>query len=275
MNVMHNYVIPSRDALEFAGLVERIEADALLSIETVSSARRPLLAYGAAVLEEIIRQANPKEIVISALGVREGLLYARLSAEEQAEDPLIVSAREFNELRSRAPEHGEELFAWTDRLIASSHLAEDDQDRRLRHAACLLSDISWRAHPDYRGAQAYDLVANAAFIGVDHPSRAFLALAASYRHVSNGDFLAPQSRSLVTARQLDRARILGAAMRVAFNISAAMPGVLPRAPMFCAKGQVILTLPADLAPLSGERLQSRMRQFARLIGDEAEIRTLA
>ena len=77
MNVMHNYVIPSRDALEFAALVERIEADALLSIESVSSARRPLLAYGAAVLEEIIRQSNPKEIVVSALGVREGLIYSQ------------------------------------------------------------------------------------------------------------------------------------------------------------------------------------------------------
>jgi exopolyphosphatase len=60
MNVMHNYVIPSRDALEFAGLVERIDADALLSIESVSSARRPLLAYGAAVLEEIIRHLRAR-----------------------------------------------------------------------------------------------------------------------------------------------------------------------------------------------------------------------
>ncbi len=272
MNVMHNYVIPSRDALEFARLVERIEAEALLSIESISSARRPLLAYGAAVLEEIIRQANPKEIVISALGVREGLLYSQLSRERQAEDPLIVSAREFNRLRSRAPAHGEELFAWTSRLIASTHLEEDEEDRRLRRAACLLSDISWRAHPDNRGVQAYDLVANAAFIGVDHPSRAFLALAAAYRHLSNEDFVSPQSRTLVTARQLDRARILGAAMRVAYNISAAMPGVLPRAPMICDKGRVILNLPADLAPLSGERLHSRMRQFARLIGGDPEIR---
>jgi exopolyphosphatase / guanosine-5'-triphosphate,3'-diphosphate pyrophosphatase len=272
MNVMHNYVIPSRDALEFAALVERIEADALLSIESISSARRPLLAYGAAVLEEIIRQSSPKEIVVSALGVREGLIYSRLTREEQEEDPLVVSAREFNQLRSRAPEHGEELYAWTSRLIESTHLEEDDQDRRLRHAACLLSDISWRAHPDYRGVQAYDLVANAAFIGVDHPSRAFLALAASYRHMSNEDVVSPQSRALVTARQLDRARILGAAMRVAYNISAAMPGVLPRAPMMSAKGRVILNLPADLAPLSGERLLSRMRLFARLIGGEPEIR---
>src|SRR5208337_3218695 len=174
MNVMHNYVIPSRDALEFARLVERIEADALMEIESISSARRPLLAYGAAVLEEIIRQANPKEIVISVLGVREGLLYSKLPVETQAEDPLIISAREFNRLRSRAPAHGEELFEWTSRLFATTHLDEDEEDRRLRHAACLLSDISWRAHPDYRGAQAYDLVANSAFIGVHHPARAFL-----------------------------------------------------------------------------------------------------
>jgi exopolyphosphatase/guanosine-5'-triphosphate,3'-diphosphate pyrophosphatase len=243
-----------------------------MEIEAVSSARRPLLAYGAAVLEEIIRQANPKEIVISALGVREGLLYSQLPMEAQAEDPLIVSAREFNCLRSRAPAHGEELFEWTSRLFATTHLEEDEEDRRLRHAACLLSDISWRAHPDYRGAQAYDLVANAAFIGVDHPSRAFLALAAAYRHLSNEDFVTPQSRSLVSARQLDRARIIGAAMRVAYNISAAMPGVLPRAPMVLDKGHVVLTLPAALAPLSSERLQSRMRQFARLIGSDPEIR---
>ncbi len=272
MNVMHNYVIPSRDALEFARLVERIEADALMEIEAVASARRPLLAYGAAVLEEIIRQANPKEIVISALGVREGLLFSQLRVETQAEDPLIVSAREFNRLRSRAPAYGEELFEWTSRLFATTHLDEDEDDRRLRHAACLLSDISWRAHPDYRGAQAYDLVANSAFIGVDHPSRAFVALAAAYRHLSNEDFVTPQSRSLVSARQLDRARIIGAAMRVAYNISAAMPGVLPRAPMVLDKGHVVLTLPAELAPLSSERLQSRMRQFARLIGSDPEIR---
>jgi exopolyphosphatase/guanosine-5'-triphosphate,3'-diphosphate pyrophosphatase len=64
-------------------------------------------------------------------------------------------------------------------------------------------------------------------------------------------------------------------MRVAYNISAAMPGVLPRAPMICDKGHVILTLPPDLAPLSSERLRSRMRQFARLIGGDPEIRTSA
>ena len=272
MRVMHNYVIPTRDALEFVKLVERIETEALTSIETVSAARRPLLAYGAAVLEEIIRRSTPKEIVISALGVREGLLFEGLSPEDQAQDPLIIAARQFNLLRSRSPGHAEELFHWTSQFLGASHLEESPEETRLRHAACLLSDIAWRAHPDYRGEQSYDLVANAAFVALDHPSRAYLALAASYRHVSGDQEVSPHARSLVSPRQLDRARLLGAAMRVAYIVSAAMPGVLPRAPMAVQRGRVVLTLPSDLAALNSDRLQSRLRQFARLLGGDPEVR---
>jgi exopolyphosphatase/guanosine-5'-triphosphate,3'-diphosphate pyrophosphatase len=275
MNVMHNYVIPARDALDFAKLVERIEAEALTSIESVSSARRPLLAYGAAVLEEIIRRANPREVVISALGVREGLLFEALAPAEQSQDPLIMAARQFNLLRSRAPAHAEELFQWTSQFLGTTHLEETSEEMRLRHAACLLSDIAWRAHPDYRGEQSYDLVANAAFVGLDHSSRAFLALAASYRHVSSDQDVSQQARSLVSARQLDRARILGAAMRVAYIVSAAMPGILPRTPLVAQKGRIALILPSDLAPLNSDRLQTRLRQFARLIGGDPEIRAVA
>jgi exopolyphosphatase/guanosine-5'-triphosphate,3'-diphosphate pyrophosphatase len=272
IRVMHNYVIPTRDALEFVKLIERSEAEAPTSIESVSSARRPLLAYGAAVLEEIIRRAEPREVIISALGVREGLLYESLAPAEQAQDPLIEAARQFNLLRSRAPAHAEELFDWTSRFLGTSHLEETAEETRLRHAACLLSDIAWRAHPDYRGEQSYDLVANASFVALDHPSRAFLALAASYRHVSIDQEVSPQTRPLASARQVDRARILGAAMRVAYIVSAAMPGVLPRTPMIVEKGRIALLLPSDLAPLNSDRLQTRLRQFARLVGGDPEIR---
>jgi exopolyphosphatase/guanosine-5'-triphosphate,3'-diphosphate pyrophosphatase len=61
-------------------------------------------------------------------------------------------------------------------------------------------------------------------------------------------------------------------MRVAYILSAAMPGVLPRAPMSARKGKVVLALPPDLAALNSDRLQSRLKQFARLIGGDPEIR---
>ncbi|MCC2096229.1 MAG: exopolyphosphatase [Hyphomicrobiales bacterium] len=271
LNVMHGYEIDARDAADFAALVERIQADALVGIETISSGRRPLLAYGAVVLEEIMRKAKPSRIIVSALGLREGVLYDRLDADTRKRDPLLEASSDLNILRSRAPKHGEELRGWTDIFMRSTKLEETPVEKRLRHAACLLADIGWRAHPDYRGEQSLNIIANAAFVGIDHPGRAFLAIANFYRHTGETDF-SLGLRQLASARLLDRAHILGAAMRVAYVLSAAMPDVLPRAPMVCRRDKLILTLPKALAPLGNSRVAARMKVLARLIGRTPEIR---
>lgn len=274
LHVMHGYVIPGREALEFCRLVRRVPVDTLSRIDTVSDVRRPLLAYGALVLEHILRIGKPANVFLSAQGVREGRLYELLSDEERKADPLISAAAELNEVRSRSPAHGWELIDWTDRFMAGSGIDESVEEKRLRHAACLLSDISWRAHPDYRGEQSLNLIAHAAFIGVDHPGRAFLALAIYYRHVGLIDEdLSPRIRELVSARLLDRARILGAAMRVGYILSAAMPGTLPLTPLTVERGKLGLMLMGELAPLGGERIVNRLRTLARLIGREPMVIT--
>ena len=85
LHVMHGYVMPAREAYDFAGLVHRVNAETLSQIEVVADARRPLLAYAAVVLENLIDIARPKDIVISALGVREGLLYGMLERRRAAQ----------------------------------------------------------------------------------------------------------------------------------------------------------------------------------------------
>src|SRR3954465_10558048 len=120
LHVMHSYIIPAREALEFSRRVHRVNPEMLSRIEMVNEARRPLLAYAALVLEHIVRIARPKEIVISALGVREGLLSSELPARGRAKEGLIASSQDLNLLRSRSPVHGEELIRWTDRFMTSS-----------------------------------------------------------------------------------------------------------------------------------------------------------
>jgi exopolyphosphatase/guanosine-5'-triphosphate,3'-diphosphate pyrophosphatase len=269
LHVMHGYVISAKEASEFSRLVQRVDPNTMSQIEIVAEARRPLLAYAAVVLEHIVRIGRPKQVVMSALGVREGLLYSLLGEKEKKRDALLADAQELNVLRSRSPRHGDELAEWADRFMASTGIDETPEEKRLRHAACLLGDIGWRAHPDYRGEQSLNVIAHAAFVGVDHPGRAFLALAVYFRHVGlNDDELSPHVRELATTRMIDRARILGAAMRVAYLVSAAMPGVLPHAPLRVERGKLKLKLKGRYAPIEGERLFARLRQLARLIGRE-------
>jgi exopolyphosphatase / guanosine-5'-triphosphate,3'-diphosphate pyrophosphatase len=270
LHVMHGYAIPAEEALEFARLVHRVDVETLSNIDVVNNARRPLLPYSALVLEYILRLGKPRQVVFSALGVREGLLYSLLKRRDQEKDALIETAHHLNQLRSRSPLHGEELITWTDRLLSSSGLEETGEERRLRHAACLLADIGWRAHPDYRGEQSLNIIAHGGFSGIDHQGRAYLALAVFFRHVGlvMDDELSPRLRELVSTRMLDRARVLGAALRLAYVVSAAMPGVLPKTALAVERHRLALHLPGTFAALAGDRVMSRLRALARLIGRE-------
>ncbi len=272
LHVMHGYRLEASEALEFAKLVRRVKPASLDSIDAVSSARRDLLPYGAMVLEHLMLKGQPKRIVVSALGVREGLLYTLLDDETKRTDPLLAACAELGYLRSRSPRFARELCEWTDKFMQSSGLEETDEERRLRHAACLLADIGWRSHPDYRGEHSLNIIAYASFTGIDHPGRAYLALAVFYRHVGLVDeHLSPRIRELASARMIDRARILGGALRVAYLISGAMPGVISKAELAVEHGTVTLHLPGELADLAGPRVLSRVKQLAKLIGRRAEI----
>ena len=271
LTVMHGYSIPAREAAELADLVERVDASSFLAIDSVNSQRRPLLAYGAVVLDELIRRAKPKDIVISTHGVREGLLYEALSAAEARADPLLVAAQKLDRLLARAPGYADELVDWTHRFLESAGLPETVDERRLREASCFLSEVNWRAHPDYRGVQSFNLVSSAILPGVDHQGRAFLSLVATLRYVGFDEDIALQTRNLMPAKMVDRALVLGATMRIASVLTAGMRHVLAQAPLTATKTKLTLTLPPPLADLGTERLVGRIKGLAKLMGREAAI----
>ena len=274
LHVMHGYTIPAADALDFTRRLRRLAAANILAdIEVVADARRPLLVYAALVLEHIIRVARPQTVVFSTFGVREGLLYEMLPQAERAKDGLICAAQTLNGLLSRSAKHAEELIGWTDRFIRIAKLPETDEDRRLRHAACLLSDIGWRVHPDYRGEQTLNLVTNGNFGSVSHQGRAFMALSVFYRYAGVSEQHEPPSfiLDLLSPALVERARLLGAAFRVAHLISAARPGVLP-ATHFRSQGRkLLLVFEHRMGDLVADRVGGRFKQLCRLIGRSGAI----
>ncbi|MCC2112172.1 MAG: Ppx/GppA family phosphatase, partial [Hyphomicrobiales bacterium] len=272
LHVMHHYEIAPDEMLEFCRIISRRSEDALSVSGVVSKSRQPLLPYGAVALAQIIETARPTRIVMSALGVREGLLYSLLDTKTKRQDPLLSACEELAVLRARAPQHARELGDWTTQLFAAAGIAETEEEARLRTAACLVADTGWRAHPDYRGEQSLNILAHAAFIGIDHPGRAYLSLAVFFRHVGLvDDALSPRMRELASTRLMERARLLGAALRVAYLISAATDGVIPQTRIRDDDGVLTLVLPPPLGVLDGEQLQKRLSQLSKLLGMESKV----
>lgn len=273
LNVMHGYRMSAAEAISFAHLLDHLSPSSMAGVRAIAKARRETVPYGALVLERLLKRMKSSEVIISVYGLREGLIYSMLSEAERGRDPLISACEELARMRSRSLDHARELCRWTDALFEGPGPHETPAQRRLRHAACLLSDIGWRAHPDYRGTQSLNIVAHADFAGIDHPGRAFLALAIFFRHEGLvKEELSPRIRELADDTLFKRARIVGTAVRAAHMLAAGMPGVIDKIVPFYEGGKLVLPLTGSHADLYGERLDRRFASLARELGVGYEIR---
>jgi len=279
LHVTHGYSIPAAEAAAFCEMVRKTKKlSALPGVEKLARARREVLPYGALVLERLLKTVQPREVIFSVFGIREGLLFSLLPEHERRKDPLLSFCAEYASLRSRSVEHAWELCNWTDRIFEPPGPPETEEERRLRHAACLISDIGWRSHPDYRGEQSLNLLAHSAMAGIDHPGRVFLALSIYYRHAgasqANPDDLSERLKAIVPKRLLKRARIVGAAIRTAHMLSIGVAGVIDETPLSYDGDKLVLSIPRAHAGMDGERLRRRFEVLAQLLERKPEVRLI-
>ena len=155
LRVMHGYSIPAADALDFAQRLRRLAAaNMLANIEVVADARRPLLTYAALVLEYIIRVAQTEDHRV--LDLRRARRPACTKSCRRPSAPRMASSapRKPSTGCCRAPPAMPRNWsAWTDRLVRVVRLRETEEDRRLRHAACLLvrHRLAGASRPSRRG----------------------------------------------------------------------------------------------------------------------------
>ncbi|MEM0898645.1 MAG: Ppx/GppA phosphatase family protein [Pseudomonadota bacterium] len=273
LRVTHGYEVDALELLTFLDELLSNKIDNLPGIDEVSKSRRALLPYGATVLKALIEEFAPSKIIFSAYGVREGFLFSKLHPAVQVSDALLEASDELAILRSRSPQHARELAEWTSASFKAFGIDETIQESRYRLAACRLADIGWRAHPDYRAAQALAIIAYGHFVQISHQGRAFISLANYFRYQGiKNDNLAPELIEVATPRILSRARYLAAFMRVGYLLTAAMPGVLPELKWSASDDETLrLHLPSELAKMRGERLNGRLNQLSKVMDRTVEM----
>ncbi len=269
LKMVQDYRIKAKDLLQFCNeIVTQYErGKKYRGMEYVSEGRVFSLPFGALLLREIIKRNRFDHIIFSALGVREGYLFAKLSKKEQQKNALIEICKQYSNLRARDHKHSSELFAFADNFLNDLDFFQTKREKILLRAGAYLADIGWRGHPDYRAARSVDLIAFASLIGINHEERAFLALILYFRYMGVLHYnLDEPIFSLLEDEAIKSAKIIALIFRLAFHLSAGMAAILPKIKLRCLSKEIELFIPSDLAFLEGARLKKRLEQLAFELG---------
>ncbi|HVR90235.1 MAG TPA: Ppx/GppA family phosphatase [Novosphingobium sp.] len=269
--VLGNYSFPASEAAPLKASVSAFGSAQLAAVPGVRSSRALQLDDAAALLAALVAVVEPDTIVISAFGLREGLLYQQLDARTRACDPLIDAIRHAVGTQQQAEGYAQALLAWSDPLFAD----EPPAMRRLRHAVCLLSGAGWAINPDFRATDSEDLALHGNWIGIDAADRATMAMAL---HVALGGDPAKAPAllgQLASQAQIARATAWGFALRVAQRLSGGGPQALSALPLGLAEdGDILLQVPLRLIALSDPSLERRLARLGAALGRAARIESL-
>ncbi|MCR5875785.1 Ppx/GppA family phosphatase [Phenylobacterium sp. J426] len=268
LHVAHQYEMSRADALDVARFVERQSRSSLERIQGLSKKRFDTLPYSALVLDQLIERLGLERVVISAYGVREGMLLEAMPAEVRRRDPLIEGCDALTAQKGVSPDLGPALEAWIGGLFEKlPHVFGAARDRVLISAACRLADLGARLHPDHRADLAFEQVLRAPIAGMDHRERAFLASTAYARHSSAAATPEPDTMArLLSPDRRQRARALGSAIRLGCDLSGRNPRLLESSSLALRGDRLALTTVSGWEDmLLGEQTAKRAQVLAQAL----------
>ena len=261
--VSHGFEMTAKEARTLAKEVSRSSPEQIASLPDVPSRRVETLAAAALVLDRVLKVLKPERVVFSAFGLREGWLYALLEEEERYLDPLLEGAQTLGTARARVPAFAAALGRWTDSLFPG----ELPEDRRLRLAACALSDIAWSHHASFRAEEIFWEALQSPLAGINHEERYFLAATLYARHGAKfGAGIAEGLEKALSPNLLRRSQILGRALQLGYRLSGSVPEILDRTVLEVEANLVRIDARGLERAPDSDAVQSRLIQLAKALG---------
>lgn len=274
LEIVHQYEMTRREALDAARVVARQSKSSLDRIEGISRRRLETLPHAAAVMEAVVESLDIQRVVMSAYGLREGLLYDGMARPLREQDPLIAGCAALGARQGVDEDLAPALEAWLAPAFATLEPVFGHRDPVLLAAACRLADLGARLHPDHRADLLFEQVLRAPIAGMDHAERVFLACAAFARHTAAMTIPEPELVArLLSHDRYRRARALGSAMRLGCDLSGRSAKLLGHARLEFKANTVLVQAEEDWAGmLLGEQTAKRATALATLLDREAKLR---
>ena len=273
LGVLHHHEMSRAEVLRLVDLVRKQSRRSLEKLEMVAAKRADMLPYAAAVLERVMLIGGFERLILSAFGLREGVLIERMSKQALAVHPLIAAAEALAGRWSRTRGFGQALEHWIAPMFAGqAFVFAPNREQVLRGAAARLADVGAPLHPDQRVEIMYDLILRAPLAAISHEERAFLAAAIHHRYTKAPPRHAAAYLRLLSEERRAAAAALGAALRLGADLTGRSESLLAKFAVAAENGKLTLKVDKAVAHLVTETASRRLDAAAVALGLIAQTR---
>ncbi|MEM1131469.1 MAG: Ppx/GppA family phosphatase [Pseudomonadota bacterium] len=259
--VFHNYAIPVERIAPLTKRILESSRDDLRAVPRLASSRIANLGTAAQMLQATCDILQPAQVIVSAYGLREGLIYSAMPEDIRKLDPLLDSTRRFGRYQSRFGQDGQKLFDW----LKSAFPDLSEEEARLFLAACHLADIGWQANPDFRSERALEIALHGNWVGVDGAGRAMLAQAL-FTNFGGGVQAFTADERLCSIEALERAAGWGLAIRLGQRFSGGHDNLLQNSHLQRDDKGLSIAIYDEDTSVIGESVERRLAKLADYLG---------
>jgi exopolyphosphatase / guanosine-5'-triphosphate,3'-diphosphate pyrophosphatase len=233
--------------------------------KAIPSARLATAPVAAMLLSHVNALLRPRSLLVSSLGIREGLLYSELKPAIRAQDPLIGAIRSSAVSGNPFEGFGEALDSWIAPMFA-----DPPELARIRKAACLLAESASWANPDFRADRGLELALHGNWTGITPGDRVMMGQALS-SNFGRDKLIGADILGLCPGDKLRRAHHWGLAMRLGQRLSAGVQAVLELTRLKETPTSVELHVPRRDQALLADNVLRRLSRLSEALGKSPEV----
>jgi exopolyphosphatase/guanosine-5'-triphosphate,3'-diphosphate pyrophosphatase len=182
---VHGTVIPRIELEHIVDMLHNMSDAERQGVPGLNAARSDIIVGGLAVAAEVAARVEAKELVISAYGIREGILLESAHVAPSPADPGEARDRSVRELAERThyeEPHSKHVQKLSLQLFDAigQRLGCIPDDRKLLADAALLHDIGYHISYDKHNKHSYHLIEHAELLGMTPVEQIVVANVARY-----------------------------------------------------------------------------------------------
>jgi exopolyphosphatase/guanosine-5'-triphosphate,3'-diphosphate pyrophosphatase len=259
VHIIHQYSIDNDRLTKFLDKISSFSKSKLKTVEYISKSRTQYLPYSSIILNEIINLTNPKKIVCSISGLREGALVKEHFKDFESPDMFNKSLEHIAKKRG---DLGLTFKKYYD-FIKPVFEGNEHYNKKLLNLACVLSHMDWGLGAFQKAELVFQETLNTPLLKLTHKERIQIALSCYWRYCSIKYNPKIEYLTFLNNNEIFSSKQVGSALRFAHALTSISTIFLEEFKLYKRGNSVFLKIPSHHQEIISKQVTKKFKALAR------------